>query len=895
MNQTPHRNLFSHYPLFQLALAFSAGIFIANTVHLKLVIPIMLSATGSFLAVLMLLSKRLLIAAIALLSAFLFAGAALCSIEKGARHTGNLKEFVTGDRQVTLTGVLDQPLSFASDRVYLLLRVERLNLTGNDTSASGLVSLLAPLKNAEGEKEFRQLNLHYGTRIRVKTTLTPANRYRNPGVSSLNDFIEAKGLDAVGLIKSPSPIVRLDEVPIFKPLGWLYRWREMVQQKFDERFSQDTAGILAAALLGNRYNLSKSTSDRFREGGTFHVLVISGVHISFIGGLVLLIVRRLTRRRLTQFLSSTLVVWSYSVAVGAEASVVRAACMFSLIALAQVLFRSPSALNSLGAAALILLAYSPKELFDPSFQLTFLSVLGIVTLVWPIIQTCNAIGLWRPTRTTPSPPDCSRLLKWFSETLYWRETAWQTELDRVSHSYRLFKTPCASWLERHHLQRLIRYVVNAVIVSLGVQIFLLPLFIVYFHRVSWSSLILNIFVSVLLAVLCFVALAAIVLSAVSFAFAAPLINLTEFLAWLMVHSVDPFSRIGIAALRLPEYSGWSSVIYFIYYLPLVVLLVKLARWRPFELDPRPALMVPFALLAQMILVAVVLFHPLSAGHTTGRLRVDFLDVGQGDAALITMPDGATLLVDGGGRPNFISNGDSSGRDVRSIGEMVVAEYLWWRGLESVDYVLATHADADHIDGLNDVVRNFKVRGALVGRRPENDGEFSKFASSLQTTSTTLEVVQAGDVLDFGGAKVKVLWPNAVAANSRSANNDSVVLRLEYGAMSILLTGDIEREAESQILSNGNNLKVEVIKVPHHGSRTSSTEAFVAAVRPRLAIISVGQQSMFGHPHREVVERWQKVGAEVLTTGDSGTITVETDGTTLSVRKFVNEFLTALDR
>ena len=888
MNQTPHRNLFSHYPLFQLALAFSAGVFSANTVHLKLEIPIMLAATCSFLAVLTLFARRLSIAGMGLLSAFLFTGAVLCTVEKSASHSGTLKELVSGDQQVTLTGVLDQPLNFASDRAYLLLRVERLNISGSDTTASGLVSLLAPFKDPESEREYRQLNLHYGTRIRVKTALNQANRYRNPGVSSLTDSIEAKGLDGVGLIKSPGTIVRLDDAPVFKPLAWLYRWRELVQQKIDERFSRDTAGILAAALLGNRYNLSKSTADRFREGGTFHVLVISGVHISFIGGLVFLIARRLTRRRLTQFLSSTLVVWSYSVAVGAEASVVRASCMFTLIALAQVLFRSPSALNSLGAAALILLTYSPKELFDPSFQLTFLSVLAIVTLAWPIIQTCTAIGSWRPTRATPVPPSCSRLLKWFSETLYWSETAWQSEIDRVSHSYRLFKTPCASWLERHHLQRLIRYVVNALIVSLSVQILLLPLFIVYFHRLSWSSLILNIFVSALLAILCFVALAAILFSMLSLTLASLLIPVTELVEWLMVHSVDPFSRFGIAAIRLPEYSGWSSIIYFIYYLPLVFLLVKLARWRPFAPGPQPSPIVSLVLLAQTVLVAVVLFHPLSAGPPTGKLTVDFLDVGQGDAALITMPDGVTLLVDGGGRPNFISNDISSGRDVRSIGEMIVAEYLWWRGLDSVDYVLATHADADHIDGLNDVVRNFKVRGVLVGRKPENDAEYAKFADSLQTVGTQPEVVQTGDVLDFGDVKVKVLWPNASASSSRSANNDSVVLRLEYGAISILLTGDIEREAESQILSNGNNLKAEVIKVPHHGSRTSSTEAFVAAVTPRLAIISVGQQSMFGHPHREVVERWQKGGAEVLTTGDCGTITVETDGTTLSVRKFAEQ-------
>ena len=884
----PHQRLFSLYPLFQLALAFSAGIFTANTVHIKPVIVITVAALSSLLALLMLLKRKLVVSGLALLIAFLTAGASLASGEQRESTNGSLEIAIDAGREaVSLTGVLDEPPDFARDRVYLLLRVEKLNFRGNEQSVAGFVSLLASFNAATSEQEFRQLGLRYGTRIRVNTTLVRADRYRNPGVSTLTDFLDARGLNGIGVIKSSAAIVCLGDEPVFRPLALLYEWREILQRKIDERFSHDTAGILAAAILGNRYNLSKSAADRFREGGTFHVLVISGVHISFIGGLVFLFARRLTRRRLTQFVVSTLVVWSYSFAVGAEASVVRAACMFTLIALAQVVFRSPSALNSLGAAALALLTNSPRELFDPSFQLTFLSVLAIVTLAWPIIQTCSAIGAWHPTRATPRPPTCSRVLKWFSETLYWSEAGWQKEIDRATHSYRLFKTPYASWLERKHLQRLVRYVANAVIVSLSVQIFLLPLFVVYFHRLSWSSLLLNIFVSVLLAVLCFVALLAMILSTLSLTLAEPLIQLTEFVRWLMVHSVDPFMRMGLASVRLPEYSGWSVAVYFIYYVPLCLLLVKLSRWRPFEVNRPALLIVSFALIAQTVLVATILFHPFSAGRPTGKLTVDFLDVGQGDAALVTMPDGATLLVDGGGRPNFLSpTGNSDGRDVRTIGEMVVAEYLWWRGLDGVDYVLATHADADHIDGLNDVVRDFRVRSALVGRKPENDSEFSKFAHTLQATATHIEVVQAGDVLNFGSVKVSVLWPVAFGSNSLSANNDSVVLRLEYGGISILLTGDIEKEAESQILAGASNVKVDVVKVPHHGSRTSSTEGFVAAVKPRFAIISVGQQSMFGHPHKEVVERWQKSGAEVLTTGKSGTITVETDGKTLSVKKFL---------
>jgi competence protein ComEC len=301
---------------------------------------------------------------------------------------------------------------------------------------------------------------------------------------------------------------------------------------------------------------------------------------------------------------------------------------------------------------------------------------------------------------------------------------------------------------------------------------------------------------------------------------------------------------------------------------------------------------------------LLVFHPLSAGRPDGRLRIDCLDVGQGDAALVTMPDGTTLLIDGGGRPGFgvqkknslndavvglLDNDDEAPfeRDTRSIGEAVVSEYLWWRGLDRVDFILATHADADHMDGLNDVARNFQVRNAFLARTPLNDPEYAKFAETLTARRIPQNMLAAGDVLYFGGVTITALWPPPVGNhNSPSRNNDSLVLRLQYGERKILMTGDVEKEGEAAILAANADLSADVVKVAHHGSRTSSTEAFVKATYPRLAIISVGVVSMFGHPAKDVVERWRASGAEVMTTGKRGTITVSTDGKDLHVETFI---------
>src|SRR5687768_16014548 len=145
-------------------------------------------------------------------------------------------------------------------------------------------------------------------------------------------------------------------------------------------------------------------------------------------------------------------------------------------------------------------------------------------------------------------------------------------------------------------------------------------------------------------------------------------------------------------------------------------------------------------------------HPWSARPERGKLRVDFLDVGQGDAALITSPNGTTILVDGGGRPGPFKqksdNDEGGSSDQRSIGESVTSEYLWWRGLRRVDYLVATHADADHIDGLNAVAKNFGVRAVLIARTPEKDSEFIKLAASLIQERIPIRIIGRGDELHF---------------------------------------------------------------------------------------------------------------------------------------------------
>src|SRR2546429_2193325 len=231
----------------------------------------------------------------------------------------------------------------------------------------------------------------------------------------------------------------------------------------------ETAGGLEAGLLGNRQKVSRAVADRFREGGTFHVLVIAGLHISFIAGLLFLLIKRITRNRLIQFLGLATMLFAYSMAVGAQMPVIRAALVFTFGIFAPLVWRRANSLNVIAAAALVLLVSRPSDLFDPSFQLTFLSVISIVTLAVPMIVRMQQVGSWRPTHETPYPPLCAPWFRSLCETMFWSERAWQAEMTTSNVSYRMFKNRWASRFERWHLQKPLRFSAAAVIVSASVQ------------------------------------------------------------------------------------------------------------------------------------------------------------------------------------------------------------------------------------------------------------------------------------------------------------------------------------------------------------------------------------------------------------------------------------------
>jgi competence protein ComEC len=884
---------FSRQPMPVLAASFSAGILIAKFTAVDVRASVAVCAIAAVTA-LVFRSKGIATAMIA--AAFAAAGMIASHTEQASIRPDRIKVLydsgnVASGSVVEVEGTLASSPEPAFDGVFLDLAADELRFHGEERSVTGSVRIFVAQEDPNLRSELSDLK--YGSRARVACRMTREDQYLNPGVVTKREVLDRQAIDAVCTVKDERLIEHIADESVFVPAAWVHASRGTLIDAFRQNLEPQTAGVMIASLLGDKYFLDRGTADTFREGGTFHILVISGLHITFIGGLLLLLIRRLTRKRWLQFAATVAILWAYTIAVGADVPVVRASVMFTVLLFSYAIYRTSTLLNSLGVCALVLLVWRPSDLFNPSFQLTFVSVAAIVACAYPLVEKMRAIGTWTPTASRPFPPNVPSRLRRFCETIYWNSDAWTIESKRQIWTAKLFKSPHFGERGIANGRAAIRYTFEAALVSSVVQLWMLPLTIVYFHRVSLAGVLLNIWVGAFIAIESFAAMIGAVCALCSSLMARPFFTIADILNWMMLSVPRLFSDNGWASFRLPAYSHAGLVFYFLYFLPLVFFAVALAKWKPFDLgaSSRSVRQRTLALTAAVFtaLLAIIIFHPLSAPAADGRLHVDFIDVGQGDSALVTFPNGTTLLVDGGGRSDYrrVSEGeDAFEPDTMSIGEAVVSRVLWDRGYSSIDHILATHADADHVEGLADVARNFKIGSAIFGRIPSNDPDLAELLGVLEQRGIATEIVSRGDRYKFGDATVEVLYPLiADEADAISDNDHSIVLRIVYGTRSILLTGDIEQGAERTLLDSGGTLTADVMKVPHHGSRTSSTQGFVDAVGAQYAVISVGRSSPFGHPHAEVVERLKRSGAQVLITGTSGMISVSTDGRDLQTATF----------
>jgi len=663
-----------------------------------------------------------------------------------------------------------------------------------------------------------------GKRVSLRAPVRPLRNFNNPGGFDYERHMRFRDVLASAFLSGPDAITS----PEISPLGghFLHRFRDRIARVMDTAASEETRGVLAALLLGEKERIPQPLREAFARTGIAHLLAISGLHMGMLAtvsfGALCWLLGRSERLLLTgsvkkwAALLSILPVAIYGQLAGMSPATQRAVVMVVVFLCTFLVDREYEALNTLAAAALVLLFLSPGALFDLSFQLSFAAVASVVCGM-------RLLGGRHPGHKRPS--------------------GWK------------------------------RKVLLFCMVSVCAIVGTLPLAAARFHWVSCIAPLTNpIFVPLVGFGVIPLALSA-----------AAVLPFSETAAWWFMHAADGLLEPTLKGVRF--LAGWQfaavpmpcpSLLETVLYYALIASVLHLRK----------------STLAVWSLVLVLFLLACDAGYWLherfGRedLRVTFLDVGQGNAALVELPKGPCMLVDGGG---------FGGGSTFDAGEHILAPLLWKKKIHTVQTVVLTHPETDHMGGLAYMLRHFHTREFWSNGQSSGSEAYQRLTDALREG----KIVQRGvsDLTvsrDVSGVAFQVLYPpedfleRAKRERWRDANNNSLVLRAVFGAHSFLFAGDLMRRAEGELCARKDPrvLSSTVLAVPHHGSKSSSSEPFVKAVAPLFAVVSAGWNNRFGFPDPGVMERYEALGARVLRTDRHGAIRFRTDGRSLQVTPFL---------
>jgi len=694
-----------------------------------------------------------------------------------------------------------------------------------------------------------------GRTVRVPVTLRRPSRYLDPGVPDHERALARRGTTLVGTTKSGAL------VEVIARGSWvderLADVRAFSRRAIDNavgRWSPLSAAIVAAIVIGDRAGLDEDVQRRLQEAGTYHVIAISGGNIAILAGLLLGAFRIAGWLGRGAMLAAIALLIVYATLVGGGASVDRATLMAVVYFVGRALDHRGPPVNALALVAGLLVAADPLSVADPAFILTCGATLAILVVV-PAVMTWNTASAAHAARSSGSASSA------------------------VSACRRSLLTMFAA--------------------SAAAEALLFPVGAMVFSRVTFAGLGLNFVAIPLMGVAQVAGMAVVPLAAWM-----PLASAAGWVAHLgaagLVRSADLVRFAPILTYRV---APPSPIVVAIYYVAAIVAWnaarrrraggasASLAVARDVVSVRAPAGGFSRAMNRAAATIAVaaaawILVDPrtLVAARGDGRLHVTFLDVGQGDSALVRFPRGATMLVDAGGL---------SSASTFDIGDRVVAPVIRDAGVSRVDTVVLTHGDPDHIGGAPAIVREFRPREVWDGIPVPRLEPLNALRAVALAAAARWVTVYRGERRVIDGIEVLARHP-AVEGWERQKvrNDDSIVLELRWGDdVSVLLTGDIGRAVEQEIAPLVPPARLRIVKVPHHGSLTSSSVAFLAATRPQVAIVSAGRSNHFGHPAPEVLDRYRAIGAAIFRTDQDGAVTIDTDGHTVDVHTFLGRRLT----
>jgi competence protein ComEC len=862
------------FPALALAVFLAIGIladrFIAAGLPHAALLLVIVSAALIVAGTLLVICQRQTLAWIATLLTWSALGASAAHLERS---------MTTPDNVVTLTSHnalnLDEPLRWRGTLhadplelpwgVRYQLELEAVQSSGEWMRVSGG---LRTDYYFPSETSHEMPALRAGDRVELLARARTVRNFGNPGSFDYRSFLAGQNVDLTSTVRS---LELLEKIPGPPPTiaHRLARLRGRLLRQTDTMFAtaDDRAAVVRAMLLGDRSFLDTKQVEAFQQTGAYHILVLSGLQVGVLAAILIWTTRRLRFPMLAGLACTIAVLWAYAAIVEDHPPVLRAVWMATLYLLAYALFRRTHVLNALGLAALIIMVARPSEITDASFLLSFVAVATIGGIAAPWLERTadkylRALDhLGDVTRDASHEPHVTQFRLDLRAATDWMANHLPNGFSGTANA--IVTAPCRIGL----------WLWATIVISAAIQLSMLPLMAQYFHRLSLLGLIANVPTVLLAGTIVPLGFLALGVSMLWQPLGRILGHVLATAVGVLLWSVQTVSRLPHASYRIPS-PPLSALVAFFAAATVVAAMILLARrWA--------------ALAAAVVLVAlaaVIAIYPFAPRLDAQRLEITVLDVGQGDSLFLAFPGGRTMLLDGGGLAG--SAYIRSRRPGIDVGEDVVSPFLWSRGLKRLDVVALTHAHQDHLDGLAAVLRNFQVGELWVGRDIRSSAYMGLLAEAHELGIPVIHR-QRGDQFDWGRVNVRVLWPDNIEQARAAENNDSLVLRLATGSETMLLTGDIERPVERALLDDGDSLSADFLKIPHHGSRTSTTKPFLDSVHPRFAAISVGENNPFGHPNTDVLERVTTEGARLYRTDRDGAITILTDGKQMEVRSFLN--------
>ncbi len=673
----------------------------------------------------------------------------------------------------------------------------------------------AQKKNIYIQENKTKIKLQYGDIIEVKGKYEEPESRRNYKGFDYKLYLKTKNI--LGTLKSTN--IKKVSHKIENPIEYIesksIKLSENLKQKSNNILPQEIASIFIGIILGDRTEIPEEAIENFRNANMSHILAVSGMHMSYLILLATQIIGKLIGKKQSYYISIILII-EYMFLTGFSASIIRAGIMGIILISSKIFYKNNDVLTNIAISALIILLKNPYTIFDLSFQFSYGGTIGII----------------------------------------------------------LFQ----KFISKNFLEKIIKSkkIIEIISVTISAQIIILPISIIQFNKLNIYFILTNLIIGFIIGpvMACgFIFLITLIINVKT----AQIFSIILQIAIKALILTSQIAKLPYSNIYLPTPNFIQIIIYFlsihifmfIYYIyntknktqtvkrfRNIISMIKF--YLKYRMTPKTKSRTKIISIIIIALIMVMQIIPKD-------LKVYFVDVNQGDSTFIVTPKGKTILIDGGGS------------SYTNVGKNTLLPYILDRGYTKIDIAIISHMDLDHCDGIIYLMDKIKIKTIIIGKQYEESDNYKRFVKLAKEKRIEVKIVEAGENINIErNVNLDILWPDSKNKISENAiNNNSLVFKLKYKKYSILFTGDIEEIAEKAILERYKNmLQSTILKVAHHGSKTSTTAEFLKAVKPRYALIGVGKNNKFGHPSENTIKKLKEMKVKIFRTDELGEITIK---------------------